>query len=978
MNDLTQNRWQQIDMLFAKVLEKPSQERNLFLKQTCGPDTDLLNHVEKLLRVHDEAQKILGNSASVFAAPLIPGLIEEVSDNQQEKQGTKIGPYEILEEIGRGGMGSVYLVKNEGAPYQKKVALKLIRPGMDTEDVLRRFRNEGQILASLEHPNIARLYDGGVHTDGRPYFVMERIKGEPIDVYCDKHNLPIEDRIRLFKTVCEAVHFAHQSLIVHRDLKPAHVLVTANGEVKLVDFGIAKLLEPEQLQLKNHHTQTGVKVMTPEFAAPEQVRGESVTTASDIYSLGVLLYYLLTGRKPYRLKTTSMLDIERIVCQTEPILPSEAVAGTEIPGISQTEEESIDPELTARLRGKNIDNLKRKLSGDLDQIVLMALRKESERRYRSALALAEDLENYLQAKPILARPATLRYRIRKFVNRNRWAVSAAAVAIISILTGFGMALWQANAAKTERDIAQHEAAKAQATQDYLVGLFEAADPTENQGEQLTAKQIVQRGIDRLEQDFGDEPEVHAEMLKVLGRVEQALGDFDLSAQLLEEALIMTRELRGENHIDVATVAVMLAEVVRWDGELDRAETLFREALTIRRSHNDGDNAETALNMDRLARTLELQGNLEEAEAQYREALAIRDRLFGENSLAVASNLNNLGWLLHEMGKENEAEEFLKRSLKIREQNLESPHPAIASTMSNLSMVLRSKGNYDDAENYAVQALEQEQAIYGDDHPRVTTALSNRATILIDMALYKEAAEQYRKILENNRRQLGPDHIYVGIALGHLSTSLIQDGRSEEALPLIDDMLKIFGNAVGKEHRFYAKGLVIRGDALTWQHPDQAVAVLEQSVYIFRRTVGHNHPDLAAALTQFGRAQLATGETGAAEITLREALDIQRQALPAPHTDTIWTLINLGRVLMAQNQTEEAELFLHEAVEASVDALPPGHWRQIAAELELAVCLRAKGALIVSKEKLEKVLNKLQGRTDFHAARLQARAKNIGI
>lgn len=976
MNDLTQTRWQQIDTLFDKALGKSKKERDLFLQKMCGTDTDLLNHVEKLLQVYDEAQEILGESVTTFAAPLIPGLIDQLSGKQQVSSGSRIGSYEILEELGYGGMGSVYLAKKKDAPYQKQVALKLIHPGMNTDGVLRRFRNEGQILASLEHSNIARLYDGGMHTDGRPFFIMERIKGEPIDIYCDKHKLPIKERLRLFITVCEAVQYAHQNLVVHRDIKPAHVLVTAEGKIKLVDFGIAKLLEPEQMKLNTHQTQTGVKVMTPEFAAPEQVRGESVTTASDIYSLGVLLYLVLTGRRPYNLNTNSMLEIERIVCQTEPIRPSEAVTGVSIPAAVGVGNEQFDPVTTAKLRGKRVEDLKRELSGDLDQIVLMALRKEPERRYQSALAVVDDIQNYLQARPIQARPSALKYRITKFAKRNRWAVLGAAAAVISIFAGLGIALWQANIARLERDTAQREAAKARAAQDYLIELFETADPAENQGEQITVMEIVERGIARLEEDLADEPEVHVEMLKVLGRVEQALGDFDLSAKLLEESLIMTRELRGEEHLDVAAVKAMLAEVLRWDGEFDRAEILFREALAIRHRFIEGDNTEIAINMDRLARTLEMKGDFKEAEFLYREALAMHERLLGENSEAVSGNLNNLGWLLYQMGEREESERALRKSLEIKKQIIESPNPAISSTLSNLAVVLRAKGEYLKAEEFAEQALQQEIELYGEDHPRVTTAMSNRSLILLDMARYKEAAEQYRQILDNNRRQLGPSHIYVAFALSSLAMALIEDGQGNESFPLLDEAVEIFQQAVGQDHRYYARSLAIKGLAMFYQNPAQAKPIFDQSVRILSQAVGTDHPDLARVLSNLGRVQVAIGEFHTAEITFRKALKIQREALSAHHTNTIWTLINLGHLLTELRQMDEAEQLLLEALEASATTLPEDHWQRIAARLELGACLKKSGQSNAAQREIDQVLAALKGRTDFHAVRLQARANEL--
>ncbi len=978
MKNLTRNRWQQIDTLFKEVLDQPPEMRHRYLLDTCRADTGLMQHVEKLLQIHAEAEHILGDTVDGFASPLIPGLLNEAEESVEDDEapGATVGPYEILEKIGRGGMGSVYLAKKTETPYDQKVALKLVRKGMDTQDILRRFRNEGRILASLEHPNIARLYDGGIHSDGRPFFVMEYIEGEPIDAYCDKHKLTIKERIKLFRTVCEAVHYAHQMLIVHRDIKPANVLVTSDGTIKLVDFGIAKLLEPDRMELTGYHTQTGIKLMTPEFAAPEQIQGKQITTTSDIYSLGVLLYILVTGRRPYRLGTASMLEIERIICETVPLRPSEAVTGKALPAPPDTVEDNFDPLTAARLRSKDTGNLRKELAGDLDRIVLKALGKEPERRYRSALGFSEDLDNYVQGKPVQARPSTLRYRARKFVGRNRWVVSGVAVAVFSVFAGLGLALWQANLARIERDTARNEAAKAQAAQDYLVELFQAADPSENRGEQITAREIVERGIASLEEDLGDQPEVHIEMLKVLGRVEQALGDFDLSAELLEEALNKTRELRGDEDMNVAVIAAILGDVLRWDGEFGRAESLLREALEIRRQLITGDHAEIAVNMDRLARTLEMKGDFEEAELLYREALEMRERLFGENSDAVSATLNNLGWLLYQMGKSDEAEQALRRSLEIKNRIMEPPHPAISSNLSNLAVVLRAKGRYREAEIFADQALEQEIKLHGDDHPRVTTALNNRTLILLDLGHYAEAAQNYRLILDNNRRQLGPDHLYVGFSLSGLGRALAEDGRSEEALPLFDEALEIYRNSVGDQHRYYGMSLTLKGEALYYQNPQQAERVLEQSVDIIAQAVGKDHHTFTKALTSLGRTQFANGKIEAAESALTEALDIQRRIQPETNANTVWTLISLGQVLKEQERFEEAEPVLSEAVQKAAAALPPMHWRSITARLDLAACRIGIGRAEASREKINIILNELDGRTDFHAVQLQSRARDL--
>lgn len=953
--------WNKIESVLDVVLEAEPNEWSTLVKEICGDDRELLLEVEELLTRVPKIHNFLETSAGESLFP--PGTEDEFSqEKDQDEEFHRIGRYRIIREIAHGGMGRVFLAERADGSYEQKVALKLLHSSLDSETMRRRFRTERQILASLRHPNISRLLDGGVvHAESgqgehRPYLVMEYLEGQTITKYGEAEDLSVDERLKLFLKVAEAIRQAHHNLVVHCDIKPSNILVTKEKEVKLLDFGIARLLdegvpvisEPDETD-EQPATLTGHGWLTPEYAAPEQIKGERVTMATDVYQLGVVLYELLAGRRPFQKEGNSIRQLEQIILREEPVSPSKA-----------TEQ----------------SHLRKILQGDLDAIIMKTLQKEPGARYVSTKDLIEDINRYLSEQPVLARGGSIGYRAGKFIRRNRWGVSAAALILVSILTGLGIALWQANVARTERDTAQQEAAKAEAAQDYLVQLFEAADPAENQGEQMTAKEIVQRGIDRLEEDLGHQPEVHIEMLKVLGRVEKALGDFDLSIGLLEQALVKTRELYGDEHLDVAGVAALLGDAVRWNGELERAEILLRDALEIRRRLVVGDNDDTARNMHQLARVLEMQGIFDEAETLYREALVIRERLFGRDSEAVAANLNNLGWLLYQMGKDDEAEEAIKRALEINEQSFEPPHPAIASNMSNLASVLQSKGKYGEAEHYATQAVEQEKKLHGDDHPRVTTAMSNRAVLLINLARYKEAVEQYRRILENDRRQLGPDHVYVGITLAQLSAALIEDGRSGDALPYLDEGLEIFRNTVGEDHRYFAKTLMVRGDALAYQDPVRAAAVLERSVDIFRRVVGSDHPDLAETLTRLGRARLLAGETYAAETALRESIDIQRKNRPSPHTETIWTLTNLGRVLTEQARAEEAEPLLHEAVEASAIALPAGHWRGIAARLELSACLMAGGQETAAREGIEQVLAALQDRTDFHANRLQARALEL--
>ncbi len=425
-NTLSANRWQQLDELFQATLELPQEKRCSFLDDVCADDTDLRREVESLLAADSDNDSFMKQPVDAGAAA-----VEE--ERAASLVGQRIGPYKLFRELGQGVMSALYLAERVDGEYCQQVTVKVIRPGLDAEGIIRQFRNERQILASLDHPNIARLFDGGTAENGLPYLVMEPIEGEPIDEYCDRHELGIDERLKLFSQVCSAVHAAHQNLVVHLDIRSGNILVTADGIPKLLDFGFAKLLNPE-LSVQTSHA-TGVDrlcLMTPGLcASPEQVRGGPITTATDVYSLGVLLYELLTGRRPYRFEDSRPAEIERMVCETEPVKPSTVVRRA----LETSDGESLTTEQVSYRRSCRPEALKRRLKGDLDSIVLMAMRKDPRRRYASALELAEDLRRHRRGLPVIARPATLAYRAGKFVRRHKWGVAFAV-----LLTTFAVAM----------------------------------------------------------------------------------------------------------------------------------------------------------------------------------------------------------------------------------------------------------------------------------------------------------------------------------------------------------------------------------------------------------------------------------------------------------------------------------------------------------------------------------------------------------
>jgi eukaryotic-like serine/threonine-protein kinase len=438
-------RYQQVKQIFEAVIACDTGERPDFLARACAGDQELRTEVESLLEHDKPAAEFIEESAFEVTARLL-------ADNEAESiREQRLGSYKILGEIGRGGMGVVYLAARDDEQFTKRVAIKLIKRGMDTDAVLRRFRNERQILAQLEHPNIARLLDGGTTEDGLPYFVMEYVEGTPVIRYCDDHKLSTDERLKLFRQICAAIQYAHQNLVIHRDIKPVNILVTDKGEPKLLDFGIAKLLHSDTSQPQTEMTATALRVMTPEYASPEQIRAEKITTATDVYSLGVVLYELLTGHRPHLLKSHRPDEIARAICDVEPERPSTAISRVEeLPSSDGTAPVSITPESVSATREGQPEKLRHRLTGDLDNIVLMALRKEPQRRYESAAQLSADIQRHLDGLPVIARKDTFAYRASKFVGRNKVGVVAVALVVLTLIGGIVATAWQARRAETQR------------------------------------------------------------------------------------------------------------------------------------------------------------------------------------------------------------------------------------------------------------------------------------------------------------------------------------------------------------------------------------------------------------------------------------------------------------------------------------------------------------------------------------------------
>lgn len=886
------DRWHQIDQILQAALDRDAHERPAFLEQACAGDGSLFGEVESLIKAHDEAR-------SFIEAPLLEDATKILAEYKDvSDQSRLIGPYKIIREIGHGGMGTVFLASRADDQYRKAVAIKLIRRGMDTDSILSRFRHERQILASLDHPNIARLLEGGTTQDGLPYFVMEYIEGQTIEQYCDAHRLATAERLKLFRTVCSAVHYAHQNLIVHRDIKPTNILVTSDGVPKLLDFGIAKLLKPEMYAQTIAPTETMVRPMTPDYASPEQVRGQSITTASDIYSLGVLLYELLTGHRPYRLTSSNLHEMERVICEQEPEKPSTAINRTvDISNSDLATKLTLTPESVSKTREGLPEKLRRKLAGDLDNIVLMAMRKEPLRRYASVEQFSEDIRRHLDGLPVIARKDTFGYRTGKFVQRHKTAV-AATVVMAALVIGFIVTtIMQSARVGRERDRAQLERDKAARVSSFMVDLFSVSDPSEAKGNAITAREILDKGADKIRQELKDQPEVQATLMDTIGRVYRSLGLYDRAAPLLDEALRLRRAQLGNDHPDVAATMKTIAGLLKDKGDYEASEKIFGEVLGMRRRQYGAEHADVAVAMDDLATVYYSEGKLEDAENLNREGLAMRRKLFGNESTEVAHALTNLAEVLLQKGDYDAPEPMFREALAIQRKLLGNEHPSVGLTLSNLASLFYQRGDYPGAEAMMREVLAVDQKVFGAEHPTVAYDFNNLGATLKMQGNFEAAEPLEREALAIRRKALGPDHPLVSLSLTNLGMTLRSEGNYAEAEPLFRESIAISRKRFGPDDRSVA-------------NPINGLAMMF-----------HYKGDLAAA-----------------EPLYREALAMRRKVLAPGHDEIADSMVGLADLLNDKHDGKSAEPLAREALEMLRKKLPAGNWKIADAESVLGASL----------------------------------------
>lgn len=762
---MTSDNWRKIEAAFQESLTLSGDELSAFLDTFEHENPDLIGQLRNLLAADSQDDTLLRRP--------IAETVESLSRTSIDPWiGRELGAWTITKRLAGGGMGAVFLAARSDQQYAQTVAIKVMAAQLIASEAIGRFRAERQILANLKHPYIASLIDGGSTDDGLPFLVMEYVEGLPLDRHCDEHELGIDDRLALFRKVCDAVDYAHRNLIVHRDLKPSNILVDGNGDPRLLDFGIAKLLEVGSYENTIALTREGTRTMTPEYASPEQVRGEPISVSTDVYALGVLLFRLVTGQSPYGKTPSTPGEYERAIVEYDPRRPSTVVTAPDT---------RLD---ISSKRRTSPQRLSRRLAGDLDNIVLKALQKEPERRYATARDLAADIGRYLRHEPVEARGDDWIYRARKFAVRNARSLTATALVLVSVAA---LTIYYTTRLADERDRATLAAGQASEVAAFLTGLFESASPHESKGEQITAVDLLQQGRKRIEA-LQDQPRLQAELMRIMAGSMTALGELDASIEMLKRVLELKEAEVPQDVISISQTTHNLAEALRQNNDLRQAEYYERRTLAIAVQELGPSDSNTAYIMARLGVILFDARRTEEALAVERRALEI---LIANGDGESSSSLDvrgNIGNTLARLGRYREAESLFRETIELSSRVDGELHPNTIIRRSNLGLVLVRMGKLEEAVSIFEQAIADGLRVWPADYEHIEFMKGSLAASLKQLGRMDEALATYQEAAEMARKRVGEDHVsYLRRARG-VASALLDMGRYDEAEAMLDDTL----------------------------------------------------------------------------------------------------------------------------------------------------------------------------------------------
>jgi serine/threonine protein kinase/tetratricopeptide (TPR) repeat protein len=870
-------RWHQIKSVFEQVADMDGPERNLQLDKCCGEDSDLRLSVQSLLARDNSNDDPLLHAVGAAAESLL-------EDHRDRLIGTRVGPYRVVSILGHGGMSVVYRGERDDSQYHQLVAIKVLQHATVHPRLRSRLHSERHILATLDHGSIARLIDSGDLEDGTPYLVMEYVDGESIDSYCDSRTLFIRERLELFISVCAAVHYAHRNLVVHRDIKASNIFVTDEGNPKLLDFGIAKLLAPENLSHTLPVTRLQERILTPENAAPEQVLGRPITTATDIYALGVLLYQLLTGRSPYRLLSYSQLQLERAICMDDPARPSQVVVA-KLKGETDADRSRISDR-----RGLSPQRLRARLSGDLDAIVGMAMRKEPDRRYSSVEALADDLRRHMLGQPVRARQGDWRYNSAKFLRRNLLATVATGAVFVGLALIAGVTLWENHRILLARDATALERDRAQQVSAFMVDVFSQADPFNAQGKEPTARDLLGQGAEKIKGNLSLQPEVRAQLLESIGLAFRRQGSNERAIPLFEQAVAIRRDARPPDNAKLAAALANLSQAQADAGRLASAEANIKEAVALSQAGNAAPSVETADILYQYAHfSLNAKSDPQLAKILFNQALTIYRSAHGDQRLGIATTLGALSGAAQWSGDFVSAEQLMRDSMNLLGATVGRNHPDYAASMANLGYLLMQQGKYAEAEQMLNESLQIERGDFGLDNQRVASIEANLGTV------YEREGDSVRamKMTEDAVRiiseRLGPDHYMVGYFMDAVAKLYLDAGNLDAAESTARRVLAIYDKSLPPRHLYVAASRHLLGEVL-----------------------------------------LRRGKLTDAEAELRAALDIDVSSAGPGDWRAARSEASLGWLLIAEDNAAEGEQMLVEARSKLLKTVGPLH-----PEVELA-------------------------------------------
>jgi serine/threonine protein kinase/Flp pilus assembly protein TadD len=935
---LDRELWRKAEELFIQCADLSQTQARAFLDAACS-DAELREAVESLLRGDTQGNAIeeaVGRTASSLA------------DAQRDRRiGAQVGVYTVTSRIAEGGMGAVYLASRSDQQFEQQVAIKFLTSTLVTDELRMRFMAERQILANLNHINIAKLFDGGETEDGVPYLVLEYIDGVPLDEYCAVNRLTIDERLSLFLQICSSVEYAHGHLIVHRDIKPSNILVGADGVPKLLDFGIAKILDAQNLPAGAALTMDGSRLLTPRHASPEQILGEQITTASDVYSLGLLLYELLCGRFPYDLdKTTRASEVENTIVRADPLAPSNQVRP------------AADIDAVCRERRTVRAKLQHKLRGDLDTIVLTALRKEPESRYSSAREFADDLRRAIEHRPILARPPTLPYLASRVWRRHRTAAIGIIATILVTLVGIAATTVGFFKAREAERIAVAESRNAAATSDFLVGLFRASDPEETAGNESSVSDILRLGVERIEADMEDTPMVKASILETLSSVYKARTDYEESALLLERALQILEKHAPDDQIGSARLNNDLGDLYRLLGRYDEATRHLELAYAInRQTANDAGEAEAGV-VNNLALIYGLTGRADEVAALLLEALRIRTSVYASPHPRIALSLHNLAWHFNLVGNLAEAERYALQALDMRIALFGEVHPRVVSTMGELSDIYFDQARWKESEAAAARALELAEQIFEPGHRTIAYELYFVARARHVMGDLRGASEFFARAIEYGKVTLGSDHPTVGMRLMSYARCLLDLGQNEQAETALRESRAIFvkhtdgpparlanvetllADTLLRSGRLDDARQMLGAESSTGDSPERqllrarlmlaqgdAAQAEELTVTVLQgleTTAGHHLPLLPEVLHVQGISRIAVGHLEGAVESLEKSLAIYSENWADDYWRAELVRADLGAALARVGDSAGGRLLLVSSAAALEQQLGPDH------------------------------------------------------